>query len=69
MFINLTNANSLHKGNPVALKKDLIVSVYASTQVSDDNTVNQVTYVFVPPHGTWEVLESYDQVLAELNEA
>jgi hypothetical protein len=68
MFINLTNANALHKGNPVAIKKDLIVSVYASTQVGDDNTVNQVTFVFVPPHGTWEVLEPYDQVLAELNE-
>lgn len=69
MFINLTNANALHRGNPVALKKDLIVSVYASTQVGDDNTVNQVTYVFVPPHGTWEVLETYEQVLASLNEA
>ena len=68
MFINLTNANALHKGNPVAIKKDLIVSVYASSQVGDDNTVNQVTFVFVPPHGTWEVLEPYDQVLAELNE-
>ena len=68
MFINLTNANALHKGNPVAIKKDLIVSVYASTQVGDDNTVNQVTFVFVPPHGTWEVLEPYNQVLAELNE-
>ena len=68
MFINLSNANALHKGNPVAIKKDLIVSVYASTQVGDDNTVNQVTFVFVPPHGTWEVLEPYDQVLAELNE-
>lgn len=69
MFINLTNANALHRGNPVALKKDLIVSVYASTQVGDDNTVSQVTYVFVPPHGTWEVLETYEQVLASLNEA
>ena len=68
MFININNANALHKGNPVAIKKDLIVSVYASTQVGDDNTVNQVTFVFVPPHGTWEVLEPYDQVLAELNE-
>lgn len=68
MFINLTNANALHKGNPVAIKKDLIVSVYASTQVGDDNTVNQVTFVFVPPHGTWEVLEPFNQVLAELNE-
>jgi len=31
MFINLTNANPLHRGNPVALKKDLIVSVHART--------------------------------------
>jgi len=69
MFINLTNASALHRGNPVALKKDSIVSVYASTQVGEDNTVNQVTYVFLPPHGTWEVMESYEEVLAILNEA
>ncbi len=68
MFINLTNANSLHKGNPVAIKKDLIVSVYTNTQVGEDNTVGQVTFVFVPPHGTWEVSESYNQVIAQLNE-
>lgn len=68
MFINLTNASPMHRGNPVALKKDCIISVYASTQVGDDNTVSQVTYVFVPPHGTWEVMESYDEVVAVLNE-
>jgi len=66
MFINLTNANPLHRGNPVAIKRDLIVTVYASTQVRDDSTVDQVTYIFVPPHGTWEVQEPFDQVLAML---
>lgn len=69
MLISLTNANPLHRGNPVAIRKDLIVTVYAATQVRDeDGSVEQVTYVFVPPHGTWEVEEPYESVLALLND-
>jgi hypothetical protein len=67
MFVTFTNANPLHKGNPVSIKRDLIVTIYASTQVREDNTVDQVTFVFVPPHGTWEVQETFDQVMEILN--
>jgi len=37
--------------------------------VREDNTVDQVTFVFVPPHGTWEVLESFEEVMALINAA
>ena len=57
----------MHKGSPVSIKRDLIVTVYASTQVRDDNTVDQVTFIFVPPHGTWEVQESFHEVMDILN--
>lgn len=67
MFITLTNANALHRGNPISLKRDLIVSIYTSTQVRDDNTVDQVTFIFLPPHGTWEVLETFDEVMELVN--
>lgn len=63
MFVTLTNAHPLHRGNPVSLRQDLIVSVYANTQARDDGTIEQVTFVFLPPHGTWEVQESFDQVM------
>lgn len=58
----------MHRNNPVSIKRDLIVTVYASTQVREDNTVDQVTFIFVPPHGTWEVLEPFEQVMAMINE-
>jgi hypothetical protein len=67
MFVTLTNANPMHRGNPVSLRRDLIVSVYSDTQVREDNTVNQVTFIFLPPHGTWEVEETFDQVMDIIN--
>ena len=67
MFISLTNSSPAHKGKPVAVKKELIVSFYRATVVREDGTQEEVTYIFVPPHGTWEVEESYEQVLALLS--
>lgn len=67
MFVTLTNAHPLHRGNPVAIQRDLIVTIYANTQVRDDNTVDQVTFVYAPPHGTWEVLEPFDKVMEIIN--
>jgi len=64
MFVSLTNSSPAHKGKPVAIKKDLIVSFYSATAVREDGTQEEVTYVFVPPHGTWEVEETYEQILA-----
>jgi hypothetical protein len=67
MFISLTNASPAHKGRPVAIRKDLIVSVFRNTVVREDDTVDDVTLVFVPPHGSWEVQESYAEILEKLN--
>jgi hypothetical protein len=60
MLIKLTNAAADFKGTPLAIKKDLIVTVYASPD-------NKTTFLFVPPHGTWEVSEQYDDVIDTLN--
>ena len=67
MFISLTNASPLHKGKPVAIRKDLIVSVFSNIAIRDDDVVEEVTLVFAPPHGTWEVEETYEEVLTLLN--
>ena len=68
MFITLINARAELKGNPVVLNTDMIVSIYQDTAVDTDKTsVTQKTYVYCPPHGTWEVTESPKQILALIN--
>jgi hypothetical protein len=67
MFITLTNASELHKGNKVAVKISEIISVYNSNVTKEDSTIEKMTFVYAPPHGTWEVTESLEDIVAELN--
>ena len=67
MFIILTNANEAHRGNKVAVKISEIVSVYTSPITRESGLLETVTLVFAPPHGTWEVAESFQDVVDELN--
>jgi len=67
-FLNLTNANPLNRGERVAIRRNLIVSVFTAKVMRDgDSEPTPVTCVFAPPHGTWEVEESYKEVFAQLN--
>lgn len=69
MFIKLTNANPQHRGNPVLLKSSDIVSIHEGmAQREGSDTVERVTYVFIPPHGTWEVMENVDTIFAMLEQ-
>jgi len=65
MFITLTNMNVQHRGKAIVLNSSMIVSMMSVTVVRDEVTQSSevVTYVFVPPHGTWEVSESVEEVL------
>ena len=73
MFITLTNASPAHQGKKVTINKSAIVSVWrgdAARAVDQDGTVTEtqeITFVFVPPHGTWEVEETHEAVIALLN--
>jgi hypothetical protein len=67
MFITLTNAAAEHKSKPIALRKDLIVSVYSTVLTLEDGKKKTQTFVYAPPHGTWEVKEKVEDVVAELN--
>ena len=73
MFITLTNASPAHKGKSISINSAHVVTVWrgeAQRAVDADGTVTvteEVTYVFVPPHGTWEVEESAAEVVAMLN--
>ena len=63
MFITLTNANPAFKGKPIAIKKDLIVTVHSALVEREKDLFENVTFIFVPPHGTWEVSETYEDVI------
>jgi len=69
MFIILTNAAESFKGQRVAINSDIIVSVYNTENVTkkNDGIIERVTYVFCPPHGTWEVEESMEEVVNLIN--
>jgi hypothetical protein len=67
MYIKLTNASPQHRGNPIAINSDQIVTVHSATVTREDGIVETVTFVFCPPHGTWEVSEDFDYVVDLLN--
>ena len=67
MYIKLINASPQHRGTELAIRKDLIVSVHNSTVTREDGTVELVTFLHCPPHGTWEASNSFLSVVDELN--
>jgi hypothetical protein len=69
MFIILTNAAEAFKGQRVAINTDIIVSVYNTENLAkkNDGIIERVTYVFCPPHGTWEVEESMEEIVNIVN--
>lgn len=67
MYIVLTNSAPAHKGEPIAIKTDLVLSIRPGVIEREDGTVDKVTFLFVPPHGTWEVEESFEMVVEKLN--
>jgi hypothetical protein len=66
MFVQLTNMSVQHRGKAIVLNTAMIVSMMSATVVRDEVTQSSevITYVFVPPHGTWEVSESVEEILA-----
>jgi hypothetical protein len=66
MFVQLTNMSVQHRGKAIVLNTSMIVSMMSATVVRDEATQSSevITYVFVPPHGTWEVKESVEEILA-----
>lgn len=69
MFITLTNAVEEHKNNPIVINTEYIVTIYASSTsaaTKNNGVIEKITYVFCPPHGTWQVQESIDEVLEKI---
>lgn len=66
-FVTFTNANLQFRGQPIAIRRDLIITVYPNNELRDSESGAANTFVFCPPHGTWEVTETFDQVMDQLN--
>lgn len=51
------------------LKNDNIVSIHEGiVQREGSDLLERVTFVFVPPHGTWEVMETVDEIFSMLEQ-
>ena len=66
LYLNLTNANPQYRDMPLAIRRDLVITVHANLTARDNGIVEMVTYIFAPPHGSWEVLETYEEVMNQL---
>lgn len=67
MYITLTNTAQNHYGNKVAINSDLIATVSSQVVVNEEGITESKTFIFCPPHGTWEVGESLEEVVKLLN--
>ena len=71
MFIKLTNATPDYKGTEILINTNTILSVNTGPieRTRQDGTVYTeiVTFVYCPPHGTWEVSETLEQFLEKVN--
>jgi hypothetical protein len=67
MYITLTNASALHTGAKIAININLIATVHTALIERDPDVWQNVTFIFCPPHGTWEVSESHEEVVTQLN--
>lgn len=62
MFITLTNAVPALAGERILINADSIVTIHSKLAERDSGILEQVTYIHCPPHGTWEVQETLDQI-------
>jgi hypothetical protein len=70
MLIKLTSANPEIKDSAIYLSSDKIVSIYRGEKKSSSDVLDvteEITYVFCPPHGTWEVQETPEEIITLIN--
>ena len=64
MLIKLTNAAGTNAGKTVILNTDFMVSVFPVPEEFAEAAATAKTLIFCPPHGTWQVEESAEEVFA-----
>ena len=67
MYVTLTNAAEAHKGNKIAINTLLIATIHDALVTRENGVKENITYVYCPPHGTWEVSEPLEDLVTVLN--
>jgi hypothetical protein len=70
MFLRLTNDAPEYKGMPLAVRSDIVLSVFQTTVKrgpAEQQVDEKVTVVYSTQGSTWHVRETVDQVLKQLN--
>ena len=62
MYIQLTNSHPDYDNQPVIINTKNIVAIYTDTILKNSPGEFTVTCLHCPPHGTWNVKESIEQV-------
>jgi len=62
MFLTLTNANETQPGEPIMINMELVVTMNRAAVPQADGALLHKTFIFLPPHGTWEVSESLETI-------
>ena len=63
MFITLTNTNPDIRGQKISINANSIVTIREGVAQRPDQSNEYVTYIYCPPHGTWEVEESHTDII------
>lgn len=67
MFISLTSAKEEIAGKTIVLNTEHILSIFREDVVGENNLTTEKTFIFCPPHGTWEVAETPEEILDLIN--
>jgi len=63
MFITVTSAKDELSGVSMVLNTEYILSMFRNKVEVADKIETEKTFIFCPPHGTWEVQETPDEIL------
>lgn len=61
-LITLTNSNAEQRGEPIMINPEHIVSVNRGIVPREGGVLETVTFIYMPPHGTWEVSETLEDI-------
>jgi hypothetical protein len=67
MFLTLTNSNSTQPGEAISINMSMVVTMNRAIVPQEDGTELAKTYLFIPPHGTWEVKETLGEIMTMLD--
>lgn len=68
MFLTLTNANETQPGDAIMINMNLVVTMNRAAVPQTDGALMYKTFIFLPPHGTWEVMESLETIAQLLSD-